>query len=206
MNVDGKLAVPLLFHDPVRHTLRTATGFSLIDLVIVMALIATLSSIAIPTIQNVGDAIALGEAQRVVQSELQKARLKAVTANRMMRVRFNCPTNGQLRMVELIGTPKAPAPQDTAANRCSEAVYPFPAADLSPLTMPNHDGPIRRIDQRVSFGAVQTIEFRPTGEAYAVNADGTSGASLGDGVSVTVTKGSAAKTVTVNGLGKVQAQ
>jgi len=173
---------------------------------VVVAIIATLSGIAVPAIQNMGEAIALGEAQRVVQSELQKARLKAVTSNRLMRVRFNCPANGQLRMVELVGTPTAPAVEDTASNRCSDTVYPFPAADNTPITLPNNDGPIRRIDQRVSFGAVQTIEFRPSGEAYAVNADGTSGASLGDGVSITVTKGSAVKAVTVNGLGKIQAQ
>jgi hypothetical protein len=86
-------------------------------------------------------------------------------------------------------------------------VYPFPAADNNPVTLPNNDGAVRRLDPRVSFGDVQTIEFRPTGMAYSVNADGTAGLPLaGDGISLTVTKGSKSKTVTVNALGKISAQ
>ena len=128
------------------------------------------------------NSIALGQARRIVHSELQQARMKSVTSNLVMRVRFNCPAAGQFRMLELLGTPSAPAPQDTAANRCSDTMYPFPPADQNPVTLPNQDGPIRRIDPRVSFGAVQTIEFRPTGTAYSVNPDGTSGPPLaGDG-------------------------
>ena len=191
----------------MKQELRSSTGFSLIDLVVVVALFATLSAIAIPAIQNMGEAIALGEAQRLVQSELQQARLKSVTTNRVLRVRFNCPAAGQFRMVELIGTSSIPAPQDSAANRCSDTSYPYPAADHNPVTVPNNDGPIRRIDYRVSFGAVQTVEFRPTGVVYSVNGDGTSGPPLaGNGVAITVTKGSDVRSVTVNALGRIQSQ
>jgi Tfp pilus assembly protein FimT len=177
------------------------------DLVVVMAVIGILSAIALPQVARIGDAIALGQAQRMVTSELQRARLKAVTTNRVMRVRFNCPVNGQFRIVELVGTSTSPAAQDTAANRCSGSVYPFPAADANPVTLPNQDGPVRRIDPRVSFGATQIIEFRPSGTAWSVNADGTSSTPLaGDGVQLTVTKESYSKTIMVNALGKVQAQ
>jgi hypothetical protein len=107
--------------------------------------------------------------------------------------------------VELIGTPTAPAAQDTANNRCNDAAYPFPAPDANPVTLPNQDGPVRRLHPKVSFGATQTIEFRPTGMAYSVNADATSGPPIaGQGVSITVTKGAAVKAVTVNALGRVQ--
>ena len=124
-----------------------------------------------------------------------------------MRVRFNCPAAKQFRMVELIGTPSIPVAQDTATNRCDNTLYPFPAADNNPVTLPNNDGPIRRIDPRVSFGNVQTIEFRPSGTAYSVNADGTAGPPLaGDGIALTVTKGKDTKTITVNALGKITAQ
>jgi Tfp pilus assembly protein FimT len=191
----------------VKQELRSSNGFSLVDMVVVVALMATLSAIAIPVIQNWGEAIAFGEAQRRVQSELQQARLKSVTTNRVLRLRFNCPAAGQFRMVELIGTPSLPAPQDSAANRCSEASYPYPAADHNPVTLPNNDGPIRRIDNRVSFGAVQTLEFRPTGVVYTVNGDGTSGPPLaGEGVAITLTKGAAVRSVTVNALGRIQSQ
>jgi hypothetical protein len=199
------LAEPLLPTPTVRQTLRTDAGFSLVDVIIVTGLIATLSAISIPLIQNIGEAIALNQARRLVHSELQHARMKSVTSNLVMRVQFNCPAAGQFRMLELLGTPSAPTPQATAANRCSDTVYPHPPADQNPVTLPNQDGPIRRIDPRVSFGAVQTIEFRPTGTAYSVNGDGTSGPPLpGTGVAITLTKGTEVRSVTVNALGKIQ--
>jgi type II secretory pathway pseudopilin PulG len=174
-------------------------------MVVVMAMVATLSAIAIPTMQRMNDGIVLGQAQRVVQSTLQQARLKSVTSNRIIRVRFNCPGAGQMRMVELIGTPLAPAAADTATNRCNETVYPYPAPDNNAVTLPNNDGPVQRIDSNVSFGATQTIEFRPTGTAWSVNTNGTSNAPLpGAGASITVVKGSTVRTVTINALGKVQ--
>jgi Tfp pilus assembly protein FimT len=190
---------------PVRQNLRSTAGFSLTDILIAMSVLAILMAMAVPTIQDIGNAIALGEMQRNVQSELQQARLKSVSSNRIMRVRFNCPLVGQFRTVELIGTPTAPAAQDTANNRCNDAAYPFPAPDANPVTLPNQDGPVRRLHPKVSFGATQTIEFRPTGMAYSVNADATSGPPIaGQGVSITVTKGAAVKAVTVNALGRVQ--
>jgi Tfp pilus assembly protein FimT len=190
---------------PVRQNLRSTAGFTLTDILIAMSVLAILMAMAVPTIQDIGNAIALGEMQRNVQSELQQARLKSVSSNRIMRVRFNCPLVGQFRTVELIGTPTAPAAQDTANNRCNDAAYPFPAPDANPVTLPNQDGPVRRLHPKVSFGATQTIEFRPTGMAYSVNADATSGPPIaGQGVSITVTKGAAVKAVTVNALGRVQ--
>jgi hypothetical protein len=141
----------------------------------------------------------------MVESELQQARLKAVSTNRIMRVRFNCPVAGQFRTVELIGTPSAPATQDTASNRCALTAYPYPAADRNVVTLPNHDGTVKRLDPRVAFGAAPTIEFRPTGTAHAVNSDGTSGPPLATtGTAITLTKGAVVKTVKVNGLGKVE--
>jgi Tfp pilus assembly protein FimT len=191
----------------VKHTVRSDAGFTLVDMIVVMVLFATLSAMAIPVMQDFNGAIVLGSAQRMVASELQQARMKAVTTNRVMRVRFNCPAANQFRSVELIGTSSIPVAQDIASNRCTESIYPFPAADLNPVTLPNQDGPIRRLDPKVSLGAVQTIEFRPSGMAYSVNADGTSTTPLdGAGVSLSVTKGSKTKTVTVNALGKIQAQ
>lgn len=191
----------------MRHTLRSHDGFTLVDMVIVMTLLATITAIAVPALKDYSDAVALGQAQRLIAGELQQARMKAVTTNRIIRVRFNCPAARQFRMLELIGTPTVPATQDTASNRCSDTAYPYPAPDNNQLTLPNQDGPIRRIDPRVSFGATQTIEFRATGTAYSVNPDGTSGTTLpANGVAITVTKGNAVKTVTVNALGKISTQ
>ena len=191
----------------VRQNLRAASGFTIVDMVAAMAIIAVISAMAIPAIKDYGEAVALGQAQRSVASELQQARMKSVTTNRVMRVRFDCPVAKQFRTVELIGTSSIPVSADNASNRCDDSIYPFPAADNNPVTLPNSDGALRRLDPRVSFGNVQTIEFRPTGMAYSVNPDGTSTLPLdGNGISLTVTKGSKSKTITVNALGKITAQ
>jgi Tfp pilus assembly protein FimT len=177
----------------------------MVEIVMVVTLLATLSAIAVPIFKDFNDAIALGQSERLVQAEMQRARMSAVSTNHVLRVRFNCPVAGQFRTVELIGTPTVPAAQDTAANRCSDIVYPYPAPDTNAVTVPNLDGPVMRIDPKVSFTAQQTIEFRPTGIAYSVNTDGTSGTMLAGDASITVTKGSHDRSVTVNALGKITA-
>ena len=129
---ERNLAEPLLPTSTVRQTLRTDVELSLVDVLIVTGPHRHAVSHSIPLIQNVGEAIALNQARRIVHSELQHARMKSVTSNLVMRVQFNCPAAGQFRMLELLGTPTAPAPQATAANRCSGTVYPFPPADQEP--------------------------------------------------------------------------
>ena len=89
--------MPLLTLGAVRQTLRSRNGFTMVDMVIAVTLIATISAIAIPALKDFGDAVAIGEAARAVQSELQQARMKAVATNRIMRVRFNCPAPRQFR-------------------------------------------------------------------------------------------------------------
>ena len=176
----------------------------MLDLLVVMALLGTIAAIAVPAIHDVTSGIVHGQAQQLVESELQQARLKAVTSNRIVRVRFNCPANGQFRTVELIGTPAAPATADTANNRCNATVYPFPPPDTNRLTLPNLDGPVKLLDTRVTFGAAPTIEFRPSGGAFTVNSDGTSTPFVGGQTAITLVKGGVIKTVRVNSLGKVE--
>jgi len=190
----------------VRDTLRSEPGFTLVEVIVAVMMFATLAAIAVPIFKDFNDAIALGQSQRLVQTELQRARMSAVTTNHILRVRFNCPAVGQFRTVELIGTPTVPAAQDTAANRCNTTAYPFPAADNNAVTLPNLDGPVMRIDPKTSFTASQTIEFRPTGIAYTVNANGTSGTMIAGNAAITIAKGSNNKTVTVNALGKISTQ
>jgi Tfp pilus assembly protein FimT len=171
------------------------------------ALIAIVSGIAVPLMQNTIDQIKLGQATRQVERELQTARLAAVTANQPMRLRFDCPAAGQFRLVELVGTPKVPVAADTAANRCGLDTYPYPAIDKNPLTRPNHDGPLRQLDSSVSFSNVTTIEFWPDGTAHT-NTGGTNPwpAIAGSGTTVTLARGTKTRTILVNGVGKVQIQ
>lgn len=174
----------------------------------VMLIAGIVMAMAVPSIQNIGGAVVLGDAQRGISSELHRARMLAVSTNRPVRVRFNCPQAGYYRTVELIGTPTVNKPEDSAVDRCAPAKYPFPPDDVDPLTLPNHDGPPRKLDDRVAFGSVQTIEFWPDGTAHYEDADLNPVWALipGDGIGLTVMKGAVVKTVTVNGLGKIESK
>src|SRR5687767_8048917 len=82
-----------------------ARGFTLPELLLVVASIAIVSAMALPAITNMLPNMRVGMSARAVERTLQMARLKAVSSNRAIRVRFNCPAAGQFRMVEVIGTP-----------------------------------------------------------------------------------------------------
>ena len=183
-----------------------ALGFSLIDLLATLAVFATMSAAAVPLMQKSLDSFRLGMAARNVERELQAARLAAVSSNQPMRVRFNCPATGQYRIVELIGTPSVPATDDGNSQAATRCGYPYPASDRNPLTRPNHDGPIQRLDTTVSFGSTQTIEFWPDGTAHASAATNPWPVIGTAGVTLTLTKGSTTKSIAVNGVGKIQLQ
>ncbi len=169
-----------------------------------VSVLGILVGISVPAFQNLTEGYKLGQTVREVERELQGARLKAVTANRPIRIRFDCPAAGQYRAVELIGTPSVPAAADSAANRCQETTYPTPAADNNPLTRPNHDGPMRRLPTGITFSAANTLEFWPDCTVHQEQ-----GATLpwpvvaAAGTSITLAKGTVTKRIDVNGVGKV---
>lgn len=183
----------------------SACGFSLVDLLVTMALVGIISGMAVPLMKSTTDQIKLGQAAREVERELQTARLTAVSANQPSRMRFNCPATGEYRMVELVGTPSLPATADDEANRCGMSTYPYPAPDNNALTRPNHDGPVRYLDPSVSFGTVTTIEFWPDGTAHT-NTGGANPwpAIAGTGTTLTLTRSGKTKSILVNGVGKIQ--
>jgi prepilin-type N-terminal cleavage/methylation domain-containing protein len=185
---------------------RHDAGFSLIDMLIVVTLIGIMSGIAIPSLINAINSMRLGQSAREVEREMQTAKARAVGKGRAMRVRFNCPSTGEYRMVEVIGSPAAPAAGDTATDRCSETVYPFPP-DVNPITRPNLDGPVKRLDPEVAFNVSQTIEFWSDGTAHYDNATGNPWPMIPTaGISITLARLGKTSTITVNGLGKILVQ
>src|SRR6476659_6305270 len=104
--------------------LSSARGFSLTELMVVVAFATGLMAISLPILTDITQTTKLNEAARLVERELQNARLKAVNVNRPLRVRLNCPAVGYLRTVEVVGTAV-----DTASDRCLLTAYPFPASD-----------------------------------------------------------------------------
>ena len=174
------------------------------DVICTIAVFTILAGVSVPVFNNVTEGYKLGQTIRDVERELQGARLKAVTANRPLRVRFNCPAAGQYRTVELIGSTSVPAAGDDAANRCQETTYPSPAADNNPLTRPNHDGPMRRLPTGITFGSATTLEFWPDGSVHQQQGSTLPWPVVGvAGTSITVVKNGVTKRIDVNGVGKI---
>ena len=152
----------------MRKVLSSRAGFSLIDLIAVVALLGIVAAIGFPVLTAGLERQRLGQAAREVERELNAAKQRAIGNNRSMRLRFNCPTPGVYRIVELVGSPRTPAVDDapSSTTRCDLTRFPYPAADRDPATRPNLDGPPRYLDSRVSFTTVRTIEFWPDGTAH----------------------------------------
>jgi Tfp pilus assembly protein FimT len=187
-----------------RRTLPSTAGFTLVDVLCTIAVFSVLAAMSLPVFQNVTENYKLGQSVREVERELQAARLKSVTSNRPLRVRFNCPVAGQYRTVELVGSALVPAAEDNAGNRCQETTYPSPAADNNPLTRPNHDGPIRRLPTGITFGATNTLEFWPDGSVHLQSGAILPWPVVGPaGTSITVVKGATTRRIDVNGVGKI---
>jgi prepilin-type N-terminal cleavage/methylation domain-containing protein len=177
---------------------RKSGGFSLIELMLTMAVAATLAAIALPTLSAMNEARKLSDASQLVERELQTARMRAVSNNTPLRFRTNCPSTGYFRIVELLGTPS-----DNTTTRCDLSSYPWPAADNDLATAPNFDGPLK---QMLNSATVTTtaLEFRPDGTAWQI-VSGTATA-ISTPVTLTVTRNGNTKTITVNGLGKILLQ
>jgi prepilin-type N-terminal cleavage/methylation domain-containing protein len=186
---------------------RLERGFTLVDMLVVVTVIGTVSAIAVPSMMGAIDRMRLGQTAREVERELQIAKSRAVAKGRPIRVRFNCPATGEYRIVELIGSATVPAAADLAANRCSETNYPYPAADRNPTTRPNLDGPIKRLDRSVTFATAQTIEFWPDGTAHAASGAGTPWPLIPvAGITVSLARSGVTSAITINGLGKIHLQ
>lgn len=173
-------------------------GFSLIELLLVVAVAATLMAIAIPVLTDVTDSTKLNTESQLVERELQKTRLRAVATNSVLRLRTNCPSAGYYRIVEVLGTAA-----DAPAARCDASTYPYKpqAADLA--VPPNFDGVLKQLLYSATVTDV-SLEFRPDGTAW----DASSGtpAAIAPAVTVTVTRNGKTKSITVNALGKILLQ
>lgn len=176
---------------------RSDRGFTLPELMLTVAIVATIGGIAVPVMGNLSNSIKLNEATRMVERELQDARIKAVSTNTPVRMRTNCPAVGYIRIVEVLGTAA-----DTAGDRCLQTSYPYPADD-DLMTRPNSDGPVRMLNNAATV-TTASIQFAPDGTATQV-VSGVATA-ISTPVTLTVTRNGESRTVTINALGKVQLQ
>jgi prepilin-type N-terminal cleavage/methylation domain-containing protein len=177
--------------------IRSERGFTVIEILMVVSMVGILAAMAVPVMKDVTASIKLNEAARMVEREMQNARLKAVSSNRVLRVRLNCPATGNIRTVEMLATAA-----DTATDRCTNT-YPFPAPDTDVMTRPNFDGPVRTLPNGATVSS-QIVQFSPDGTAADVIAGVPT--VIATPVTITVARDGRSKTVTVNNVGKVQLQ
>lgn len=175
-------------------------GFSLIELVIVMAATTVLAALAVPSFSTLMTSQRAANAARSVERELQMARLKAVSTSRAMRVRLSCPAAGQLRMLEVTGVPTT----DNATNRCDPVAFPTPGpADMLRST-PSLDSPVVYLPSGTTVSGTPThLEFSPRGQVFSVSGTGTVTVLTSD-VVWTVSRAGYSKTVTINGIGRIR--
>lgn len=179
--------------------MRSERGFSLNELMLTVAVAATLMAVAVPVLTDVTEGSKFNTAVRTVERELQSARLKAVTNNTVLRVRTNCPSAGYIRTVEVVGNTTI----DNATNRCDTTTYPFPAPDTEVTTRPNHDGPARVLPEGTAMSDM-VLQFTPDGTASNVVANVPQ--RIDEPVTVMVTRNYKYKSVTINAAGKIQLQ
>ena len=79
----------------------SASGFTLIEALIVVAIIAILGGIAVPTVSSAMSQYDVNTASQQVASTIRSARFQAVGKNTALRVRFNYPAAGQYQIVDL---------------------------------------------------------------------------------------------------------
>ena len=140
-----------------RGRLSRSGGFTINELLMVVAVASTLAGVSVPAISGAMRAYEMNSSTRQVAAEIRGARFTAVAKNRTMRVRFNCPGPGQFRVVEVTGN----AGIDNDQNRCAEANYPYP--DPNPAAAPNADGPVMWLNNAAAFGAVQDVQITTRG-------------------------------------------
>lgn len=175
---------------------RADAGFTLIELLMVMAVGVILVGIAVPSLRMT-DRVRVDNAARAIQQELQAARLRAVSVNRRLEVRFNCPSTGQYRIVESGWSD---------SGRCDTSAYPYPAPPDAAYRVPpkpRYDGPVRQLNNRVSLAmssANLVLQFAADGRATKL--EGGTPRLIGT-ESITVSIGSFTETIDVNTMGKV---
>jgi type II secretory pathway pseudopilin PulG len=128
-------------------------GFSMIEVTVVAAVTMITVGLAAPSILTAIDTYKFNSDVQAVAATIRSARYKAVASNVAMRVRFNCPTTGQMRVVEVLGTAA-----DSAADRCDLAAYPYPDPDAA--TAPNNDGPVLSMGESSDFaGSIPSLQI-----------------------------------------------
>lgn len=89
------------------RVMRQAAGFTLIEILIVVALISVLAGTAAPIVAEGIRQYAINSAGQQVASTIRAARFQAVARNQTLAVRFDYPAAGQYQVVDTATPPNA---------------------------------------------------------------------------------------------------
>ena len=176
----------------------TERGISLTELMITTMLLSTVFAIAVPAGKTALDSLELGNAAQQMGFALQTARLRAVSANRPMRLRLNCPGTGQYRVVEVTGV----VATDSDANRCDGSTFGYPGPRDSDPATPTHDGPVRFLSSKIDGLSGPDLEFGPDGTTRTVS--GNTPSTIATDAIVEVTRLGVIRQISINALGRIK--
>ena len=135
----------------------------MVEVTVVAAVAMVTVGLAAPSILEAIDAYKFNNDVQLVAATVRNARYNAVASNTTLRLRFNCPSVGQMRVIEVTGN----AVIDNADNRCDTAAYPYP--DGNGTAVPNNDGPVIQIGSTTSLPAATTgLEISTSGRVVPV--------------------------------------
>ena len=77
-------------------------GFSLVEIMIVVALVATMAAMTVPSVQGAVQRDELLTSGQQVVSTIRAARIQAVSRNQILKVRFDFPAAGQYQVVDAV--------------------------------------------------------------------------------------------------------
>jgi prepilin-type N-terminal cleavage/methylation domain-containing protein len=124
------------------------SGFTLVELVIVLVVLAVASSLAIPAIRPALESVRMDEAVRRTASSLDDVRRRSVLERKVLVVRCDTREN----RLGLVGDKPFPLPGQVALFDCSEEeLRYYPQGSASGLTLTLRDGGGR--ERRLTVGA-----------------------------------------------------
>jgi len=158
--------------------MQSNRGFTLFELLIVLALIGITSAIALPGLAESTRRNTVWTSSELIGSQIRQARLKAISRNMSFRIRFDCPSVGQFRVLQVTGAPAF----DNATNRCS-------------MQQP-YDSGVIAMNPRISWGSAPPV--------LTVNSRGVYSSSTGIPTTITVTyDGNTSRALTMSATGQI---